>query len=249
MIVSYNETPVRSAKALQQKLKSGKDCLLGVVHQNERTEVSVKPKSGRVGVRVRDTISGIGTVTFIDPQTGTFGALGHGVTDSASGSLMPIANGFLVPAEVAEVKVGEKGDPGQLVGAYDVSKKIGTVKENTPAGIFGTMQSAERQSVAVGSAEKIRIGKAELCCTVRGGSPRRYSAEILRIDRAADNGRNLLLRITDPELLAATGGIVQGMSGSPILQDGKLIGAVTHVLVNDPKKGYGILLQRMAQCA
>ena len=203
----------------------------------------------RLGVYLRQGIAGIGTVTFYDPETGLFGTLGHGVSD-ARGSLLRMTEGSAFEAAIASVQKGKCGTPGQLKGSAEAAV-CGKLQRNTPQGVFGIARPGW-QGDAVPSAdyEQIREGPARIRCQVEGSLVREYSVELLKIypeDRA--DGRNFLIKVTDPALLEITGGIVQGMSGSPILQDGKLVGAVTHVLVNDPQRGYGIFIENMLEAA
>lgn len=204
----------------------------------------------RLGVYLRQGIAGIGTVTWYDPETGKFGTLGHGVSDS-KGSLLNMTEGCAYEAQILSVKKGKCGDPGQLKGSADGASAIATLLRNTPQGVFGiTKQGWEGEALPVASFADIQTGAASIRSTISGGEPQEYSVEILKIypeDRS--DGRNLLIKVTDPALLEATGGIVQGMSGSPIIQDGKLVGAVTHVLVNDPTTGYGIFIDNMLDAA
>lgn len=204
----------------------------------------------KLGVYLQQGITGIGTVTYYDPEDGSFGTLGHAVTEKG-GAIVPLRQGSAYSAAVISVRRGAAGNPGQLIGAVDARGSIGTLLRNTDRGLFGISQTGW-QGVPLPTADPcdIRSGPAEILSTVVGSTPRRYSVEILKIyptDR--DSGRNMLLRVTDPALLEATGGIVQGMSGSPIIQDGKLIGAVTHVLVNSPSTGYGIFIENMLDAA
>lgn len=204
----------------------------------------------RLGVYLRQGISGIGTVTFYDPETGIFGTLGHGVSD-ASGELLKMTEGNAYEAGVISVKKGSPGDPGQLKGAAESRTVFGILQRNTPQGVFGTTQFGwEGSPVPTAAYSEIRTGGAAIRCQVSDQKVRDYSVEILKIYPATrTDGRNFLIRISDPELLQCTGGIVQGMSGSPIIQDGKLVGAVTHVLVNDPTRGYGIFIENMLDAA
>ena len=198
----------------------------------------------RLGVYLRQGIAGIGTVTFYDPETGLFGTLGHGVCDG-KGKLLHMTEGSAYEAAIASVKKGRSGEPGQLKGS--AGEELGTLLKNTPQGVFGiTGQGWAGRALPTADYAEIRPGTASIRCTVSGDGTQEYSVEILKIypeDR--NDGRNFLLKVTDPRLLAATGGIVQGMSGSPIIQNGKLVGAVTHVLVNDPTRGYGIFIENM----
>ena len=204
----------------------------------------------KLGLYLRQGITGIGTVTYYDPDTKTFGTLGHGVNDS-DGKLLQMVQGYAYDARVLTVRKGRAGDPGQLMGTVDGQSPIGILSANTDRGVFGTSEMGwQGETVTVASADEVKTGAAVIRSTVSGDTVREYSVEILKIyPKSRQNGRNLLLRVTDPALLETTGGIVQGMSGSPIIQDGKLIGAVTHVLVNDPTTGYGIFIENMLDAA
>ena len=203
-----------------------------------------------LGVYLRQGISGIGTVTWYDPETKQFAALGHGVSTGKEG-LLRLVSGEIYPAEVFSVQKGKSGQPGLLKGQALSHAPIGALSANTPRGIFGTTSTGfSGSAVPVGQWDALHTGPATILATVRQGPPQEYSVEILKIypkDRTTH--RNFLLKVTDPALINQTGGIVQGMSGSPILQDGKLIGAVTHVLVNDPTCGYGIFIENMLEAA
>ena len=197
-----------------------------------------------------DQVTGIGTVTWYDPQNGTFGTLGHGVND-AQGKLLKLTAGSAYRAQVAAVTKGKAGQPGQLRGSLAGTEPIGQLTCNTDRGLFGRTETGWTGTpLAVAEPAEIRTGSATIYSTVGDGGVREYSVEILKIYPNTPAGdKNLLLKVTDPALLEATGGIVQGMSGSPIIQDGKLIGAVTHVLVNDPTRGYGIFIENMLDAA
>lgn len=198
-------------------------------------------------------MAGIGTLTYYDPATGQYGALGHGITDVDTAQLMPLASGSIMETSVRAVKRGAKGDPGELKGDFSVQRDVGTVTVNSDGGIFGTVADPDflpgGTPVPVATARQITTGPAEILTTVSGNDTAAYRVEILRLYGADEPTRNLLLRITDPRLLSATGGIVQGMSGSPILQNGRIVGAVTHVLLNDPTRGYGIFIENMLERA
>ena len=188
----------------------------------------------RLGLWLRDGVAGIGTVTYIDPATGAFGALGHGVNDVETGVLLPVADGDVCRAQIVDVKRGACGAPGELAGSFDPGDVIGCISTNTPCGIFGTITGslgALRPAMPVGGEEDVVKGPATILACVAGQKVAEYDVEIARTGMAAGSGRDLTVHVTDPELLARTGGIVQGMSGSPILQNGKLVGAVTHVCV------------------
>lgn len=222
----------------------------GGKEQTVHIEPHITAQGPKLGVCLRQGITGIGTVTWYDPQTGSFATLGHAVSDS-KGNLLKMTRGNAYPATVVSVRKGKTGTPGQLKGALNTDVLLGTIQSNKTQGVFGTAPGAwEGESIPVASCEEIRTGGAVIRSTVSGGTPRDYSVEIVRLyPQNRPDGRNMLIRVTDPELLEATGGIVQGMSGSPIIQDGKLIGAVTHVLVNDPTRGYGIFIENMLEAA
>lgn len=208
-----------------------------------------------IGAWIRDSMAGIGTMTFYDPESNTFGALGHGVTDVDTAALMPFSSGAILPSEVKAVKRGQAGAAGELKGDFDLTGDTGTLYANTGGGVFGTLTDQElierlgQNALPVAENEQVHTGKATILANVDGDEVKEYEIEITKILNTDPEGRNLLITVTDPELLEKTGGIVQGMSGSPILQDGKLVGAVTHVLVNDPTRGYGISLEEMLENA
>ena len=195
-------------------------------------------------------MAGIGTVTFYDPDTGTFGALGHGITDADTGLLMPLGDGAVMDASVKAVKRGAAGEPGELKGSFDLEHDRGELYANTDRGVFGVMEDFDfaGSAVPVAAPGEVRTGGAVIRANVSGDGVEEYAIEITRVLEQTGL-QNLLLRVTDQRLIDQTGGIVQGMSGSPILQDGKLVGAVTHVMVNDPQKGYGILIENMLSAA
>jgi len=195
-------------------------------------------------------MAGIGTVTFYDPQTGAFAALGHGITDVDTGKLMPLSRGSVMAASVKAVKRGASGSPGELRGDFDLTRDLGLLYANTECGIFGVLPQENRpeavgEAIPVARRTEVRTGKAVILANCRGDEVCAYEIEIEKLYGGSAPTRNLLLRVTDPALIALTGGIVQGMSGSPIVQDGKLVGAVTHVLLDDPQRGYGILAENM----
>ncbi len=204
----------------------------------------------KLGAWIRDSMAGIGTLTFCDPETGCFGALGHGISDVDTAKLMPLQSGALLYSEVTDVQKGEKGAPGELHGAFQAQRELGQLSANTAGGVFGTLTDKSLlqglEPVPVASRGEVRTGEATILSNIAGDRVEEYTVEIVHLYPANDSDtRNLMLKVTDPRLLEATGGIVQGMSGSPILQNGKLVGAVTHVLVNDPTQGYGILAETM----
>ena len=252
-LVEINGCDVSCAEDVRDALRDARQLVnLTVRRGNKLSNLALTPEQTengpRMGVYLRQGISGIGTVTFYDPETGLFGTLGHGVSDAA-GSLLEMTRGTAYEASVVSVKKGKAGDPGQLKGSADGA--FGTLLRNTPQGVFGTTHHGwPGEAVQTADYGEILPGAAQIRCQINGAEVRDYSAEILKIyPETRTDGRNFLLRITDPELLQTTGGIVQGMSGSPIIQDGKLVGAVTHVLVNDPTRGYGIYIENMLDAA
>jgi len=225
-----------------------------VRRDGQNLTLSVAPEQNEqgayaIGAWIRDSMAGIGTVTFYDPETGAFGALGHGITDTDTALLMPFASGSVLPSTVKAVNPGTVGQAGELRGDFDLTCELGQLSANTTAGIFGTMAAGGEleelgEPMPVASPDEVQTGAATILANVEGDQVKEYDIEILKLLDNGD-GREMLISVTDPELLEITGGIVQGMSGSPILQNGKFVGAVTHVLLNDPTKGYGIFLETM----
>ena len=211
---------------------------------------AITPSGPRLGLYLRQGITGIGTVTWYDPATGTFAALGHGVNGS-DGTPVAMTDGFAYAARIHSVRPGRSGTPGQLMGTVTEAEPVGILFKNAPQGLFGRCETGwNGAAIPICDPEDVQTGEATILSTISGSQPREYSVEILKLySDAREDGRNMLIRITDPALLESTGGIVQGMSGSPIIQDGKLVGAVTHVLVNDPTTGYGIFIENMLDAA
>lgn len=201
----------------------------------------------RIGAWVRDSAAGIGTLTFVDPETREFGGLGHAVSDISTGDPVPLASGQITEAEVYDVIKGEKGSAGELCGHILSECETGEVLRNTPTGVCGQyFGEIGGEAVPVAFTQEVRTGAASVLTAIDGGEPREYAIEIERINLADLRGsKGMLIKITDPELLEKTGGIVRGMSGSPIIQDGKLAGAVTHVLLSDPARGYAVFAESM----
>ena len=218
----------------------------------EMTPVETEDGSYKLGIWVRDNIQGIGTLTYVEPN-GTFGALGHGISDADTGERLEISDGDLYRADILSIRKGTAGTPGELRGVinYREENRIGTICGNSQYGIRGQLEpgkySESMKKIPTGLKQEIQTGKAEIRCDI-GDGIREYQCEILEIDsNARDTNKCFVLRITDDDLLSRTGGIVQEMSGSPVLQNGKLIGAITHVFVNDPTKGYGIFIENMME--
>jgi len=223
--------------------------------QLQLTAAAVENSRGvyQLGVWLRDSMAGIGTMTFYDPDSGVFGALGHGINDVDTAMLMPLESGSIMPASVSEVKKGTSGAPGELHGQFDLTRDLGTLYANTNLGIFGQMPretvGTAVEPVEVARRNQVITGPATILTNIQGDEVEEFDVTITHLYPEGDGTRCMMVEVTDPELLSATGGIVQGMSGSPILQNGRLVGAVTHVLVNDPTKGYGILAENMLKQA
>lgn len=235
--------------AAADKLTGGKTSITVLRDGKEKT-MSITPAkdaSGayRLGLWLRDGISGVGTLTYFDPETGSYGALGHGISDGDTGVLVPISDGSIFDAKIVDVKKGQKGEPGELCGESDETKVLGGIDINCGCGIFGT---AELNCGEVMETAEAKTGKATIRCTVSGSEVAEYGVDIVRIfDK--DGCTCFQLKVTDKTLLSLTGGIVQGMSGSPVIQNGCLVGAVTHVFVNDPTSGYGLSIDSMLKAA
>lgn len=231
-----------------QAVRSGKGIQLSI-HAAQNTQGAYQ-----LGVWLRDSMAGIGTVTFYDPESGVFAALGHGINDVDTATLMPLQSGSIMYASVTDVKKGLSGSPGELHGSFDVNHDLGDLYANTNLGIYGVLTGEELkgsgQEVEVAGRDEVQVGHATILSNIAGEQVEEYTVEITHVyPTAAGETRNLMVEVTDPRLLETTGGIVQGMSGSPILQNGKLVGAVTHVLINDPTRGYGILAENMLASA
>ncbi len=250
LLCSVDGVRLASAQQLTERLDDKRSLRLELSRGEKRRTILVTPERTedgyRLGASVRDHIAGIGTVTYYDPVDGEFGALGHGISDLSGRGLLTIHGGDVVPSRVREVVRGVSGCAGQLKGEFDAETTLGSIRCNTASGVFGTMTPQDAAPIPVGAPVP---GRAQIYANVAGDEVAAYDVEILRCYGDDAGGRDLLLRITDPDLLQITGGIVQGMSGSPLVQDGKLVGAVTHVLVNDPTMGYGIFIENMLDAA
>lgn len=234
---------------------NGQAVKLTVKREDQIFTVSLQPVKSetdatyKAGLWVRDSTAGIGTLTFYNPSTKCYGGLGHGVCDSDTNEIMPLLNGEIVPVTISGVTKGQKGTPGELKGYFSTDDSMGSLNLNVPQGVYGVMNITPKgQAMEVSMKQDIKAGAAQIMTTIDGNGPQRFNVEIEKIDYRDDvQTKNMVLHITDPKLIDATGGIVQGMSGSPILQNGKIIGAVTHVFVNDPTRGYGIFAENMLE--
>ena len=252
-LVQIDGKPVTCAQDVQQALShSGGTIKVQLQRKGKQETLTLQPEitseGPKLGIFLKEGVTGIGTVTYYDPDTGDFGALGHGVNDP-DGEILNLIRGNAYAAQVVAVKKGQAGQPGQLRGALCSKEAIGALTKNTHQGLFGKARLPwSGKALPIGTSADIQKGSATILSTVDGTTVQEYSVEILKIYPQTRTGdKNMLIRITDPKLLETTGGIVQGMSGSPIIQDGKLIGAVTHVLVNDPTRGYGIFIENMLE--
>lgn len=221
-------------------------------------KVNIKPifcsetKRYRVGLFVRDSTAGVGTMTFFHPESKSYGALGHVISDIDTGQPIDLAKGKIVGASIQGIRMGKRGHPGEKIGMFMGQSDIsGIITRNTNCGIFGKVAEIpqnlySKESIPVALAQEVAEGPAEIYTVLQGGKIEKFTIEILQVNsQAKANGKGIVLKITDSRLLAKTGGIIQGMSGSPIIQKGKLVGAVTHVFVNDPQRGYGVLAEWM----
>ncbi len=256
-IVAIGAQEVTTIQELRSSLASADgDVAVRFLRDGREMQLTVRPiygqeGEGELGLWLRTGISGLGTLTFIEPETKSFGALGHGVSDGDTGVLLPLKEGSIGEASVDSIHRGERGKPGELKGGLGLDTPIGSITQNTSYGIYGTITmgySAGGEAVCICPLQALHCGPAVILSDVSGALAA-YQVEISRIYPDGSGGRDLLITVTDSDLIRLTGGIVQGMSGSPILQDGCLAGAVTHVLVNDPTRGYGIGIERMLNTA
>lgn len=252
IITKANNTVITSNEELKSIIENsnGKEIELTVLRDAEETVKTIIPQKDSnnnyvVGMWIRDSTAGIGTVTYFDPNSNTFGALGHGICDKDTNMLMPLRDGEITSATISNCTKGTDGVIGGLNGYFNPDK-IGDITVNNGYGIYGNYQYTDCTRCAyVANDEEIKTGKASILSTIEGTTPKEYSVEIVRVNLNQNNGQNMIIKVTDEELINKIGGIVQGMSGSPILQNGKLVGAVTHVFINSPQKGYGISISNM----
>lgn len=258
-IVAFNSQKITSKKDLMEDLSvlDGGNVTLDVIRNGETVAVSMTPVKDadgkyKLGIWVRDNTQGIGTLTFMDSQ-GNYGALGHGISDVDTGDILNISKGALYQAEILGIQKGSSGSPGELSGLirYEPGRIIGSIRTNTKNGIYGSFSGNSSglslKKMEVAYKQELETGTASILCCV-DGEVKEYDAEITRIDmNHEDSNKSFVIHVTDPRLLEMTGGIVQGMSGSPVIQDGKFVGAVTHVFVQDSTSGYGIFAETMLE--
>ncbi|MCB8816485.1 SpoIVB peptidase [Desulfosporosinus sp. SRJS8] len=226
-------------------------------HQDQVVEKTVHPifcvETGRyrMGLFVRDEAAGVGTLSFLDPVTNLYGALGHVITDADTNQKIEVYDGKIIASTIYAIEKGKRGHPGEKIGSF-VPNSIfsGTIEKNTMTGIFGKMSGRIenpyfKEAIPVGWESEVKVGPAKIYTVIQGEKIEEFAVNIDRVMKNRTDSKNMIVRVTDPRLLEVTGGIIQGMSGSPIVQDGKLIGAVTHVFVNDSQRGYGVFIQNM----
>ncbi len=255
VIIKVDGEDVRSAEELTGRVEAsgGREMRITYRRGEVETTVNLTPVYSasesryKTGMWVKDSGAGIGTVTYILPETQGFGGLGHGICDGETGELIRMSRGDVMGVNVYAVKKGVSGAPGELKGHF-CTECIGELYTNTDCGVFGRFSQLPEgcaEKVKIGMRDEMREGEAELICTLSDGVRARYKIDISAINRSAEGSKCFVIKVKDPALIEKTGGIVQGMSGSPIVQDGRLVGAVTHVMINDPCVGYGIFIENM----
>ena len=252
-IIKVNGKEISGVGDLSSAAEHGGELELTYLRAGKEEKVRFSPKYSEsekkytLGLWLKDSGAGIGTLTYVLPD-GSFGGLGHGICDGDTGELVPIFNGNILGVTVNGIVKGQRGTPGELKGYFN-SSKVGALYKNTENGVFGALvqvpSTITDKTYPLGLKNELKEGKATVICTLDDNVRREYSIEISNINRGATSNKCFTVKITDEKLLNATGGIVQGMSGSPIIQDGKLVGAITHVLINDPTTGYGIFIENM----
>lgn len=262
IITQVNGQDVRTAEELAEKVKPGEAASLTVRRGDENIDLTLTPArdprdgSTRIGAWVRSSTAGVGTLTFVNPQTGEFAALGHAISDIDTGVTLPVAEGGIYESRIVQINRGEKGLPGEIVGDFiGEAQEIGEITDNNDFGIYGAAYAGDvkelpyAEGLPIGARSQMHTGDAQILTTLDDGVEA-FDCEIEHIEHGEDAQlRSIVVHITDEELIERTGGIVQGMSGSPIIQDGKLMGAVTHVFVNDPTRGYGVGIETMLDAA
>ncbi len=254
VILSVGGESVSTARDVKRIVGSsgGNSLTIRALHRGSEISVEIRPSyidgEYKLGISLRDGAAGLGTITFIDPSTGVFGGLGHGICDADSGEVISMDSGDVCGVILGGIHKGESGKPGELCGVLTDSD-IGDIKVNCECGVFGVITNlsgfSQATAMQVGTRDEVTEGVASIISTLKNGKTAEYKIEIYDIDRTSEGSKSFRIRVTDETLKALTGGIVRGMSGSPIIQNGKLVGAVTHVLVADPTEGYGIFIENM----
>lgn len=262
-LISVNGDKIKNSKDLSKKINESKSEKVEILIERNGEKITKninlsKNADGdyKIGLWVRDSTAGVGTLTFYDKESGKYGAIGHPITDSETEKILSIKNGDLLNSSIISIKKGVKGNPGELRGIFSSDKTpIGNVTGNTQCGIFGSMNTENFKNInnktyKVGWRDEIQPGPAQIITTIDEEGPKLYDIEIVKLAKQDSiSTKSMVIKITDERLLEKTGGVVQGMSGSPIIQNDKIIGAVTHVLVNKPEIGYGIYIEWMLKDA
>lgn len=256
-LLSINGRRVETAAEVKGLIEEcgGETVTVRVLRDGAEIGVEIRPRlhEGKysLGLTLRDGAAGLGTLTYIDPKTGCFGGLGHGICDADDGGLVEMRSGDVCGVILGGVHRGESGKPGELCGVL-TEKDLGDLYVNSDCGVFGVLSDQSLYSgeaIPIGTRNQISEGSAQIISTIKNGKTARYNVEIYDIDLNSQGSKSFRIRVTDETLKAMTGGIVRGMSGSPIIQNGKLVGAVTHVLIGDPTEGYGIFIENMLNAA
>ena len=257
-ILSVNGKSVSSATEVKKVIQSlgGNEVLLTCERGGKEIAVKLTPKKSageyKIGLVLKDGAAGIGTITYIDPRTGEFGGLGHGICDSDTGEVIEFTEGEVTGVVLSGVKKGEEGKPGELAGIL-TDKISGVLYSNTECGVFGKFDEIPDNITAtpmkIAHKDEVHEGEATILSTVKSGAIKEYKIQITDVNKSSSGTKSFKIKVTDPTLIAITGGVVRGMSGSPVIQDGKLVGAVTHVMVATPTEGYGIFIENMMNAA
>ena len=258
MILAINNKEVSNTDELIGEVNNsnGNSIKIKYLKNNETLETSITPVKSKneykIGLWVRDAAAGVGTLTFYEPNTNSFMALGHGISDIDTEKIVEISNGELITANIVSIKKGEKGKPGEMKGTIDSGNKIGEISKNTNLGVYGNVTNKSylgidsNNEMEVATRSEIKEGRAQIICQLDNNEKNKYNIEIEKIyTMNNEDNKSMLIKVTDEELLNKTGGIIQGMSGAPIIQNGKFVGAITNVLVKDPTQGYAIFADMM----
>jgi len=259
-IIAINDKEIKNAEQVVKILNEVKEEEINITIMRNKGEFTtqsipiqcIQDNSYRLGIWVRDKTTGIGTLTYFNPKSNAFAALGHGITDIDTGKLLNVDNGLIMNSKVSSIEQGKKGVPGEIKGAfYKTDETLGNISLNNEFGIYGNLKkdflkTNDLKPISIAFKSEVEEGKAHILTTLDDNKIEKFEVEILKTEsQNTENQKSMIIKITDDELLDKTGGIVQGMSGSPIIQKGKLVGAVTHVFVNDPTKGYGLYIEWM----
>lgn len=258
IILSVNGTKIESNSELDEFVKNsnGKELTLEINRSGQEFKLNISPiydsisESYKLGLWVKDSSAGVGTITFYELNSNKFAALGHGVTETKENYILPITSGGITSTTIYSVKKGIAKVPGELKGSI-TNKLLGQIEGNTDKGIYGSITEKEflkeKEEIEILTKTKVKEGKATILATLDDNQKKEYEIKIEKVLLTSSGNKNMIIKVTDEALLEKTGGIVQGMSGSPIIQDGKLVGAVTHVFLNDPTRGYGVFIENMLE--